>query len=123
MDKSRDRISELRFFIPNAVPAHHRASRFHHLREPARKNAPENFQISLLRKTNQRERRERTSTHGIDITQGIGGGDLSEGVGIVDYGREEVDGLYESGVRRNLIHAGVVGTIEADQNIRVVLPG
>jgi hypothetical protein len=31
--------------------------------------------------------------------------------------------LNQSSVGRELIHSGVVGVVEADQNIRVVLPG
>ena len=123
MDQAGDRISELGFVIANAVAADDGASGFHHLRKAAGQNALENFEIAFFGEADQRERSQRTSAHGVDVAQRVGGGDLSEGVGIVDDGREEVDGLHQRGVGRDLIHSGVVGVIEADQHIRVMLPG
>ena len=65
----------------------------------------------------------RASAHGVDVAEGVGGGDLAEGVGVVHDGGEEIYGLDERQVRVELIHSGVVGVVEADQDVRVVLPG
>ena len=43
--------------------------------------------------------------------------------GIVNDGREEIDRLDERQLRRELIHAGVVGCVEADEHVGIVLPG
>jgi hypothetical protein len=48
---------------------------------------------------------------------------LAEGVRIVHDGREKIYRLHERRLGREQIHAGVVGVIEADQHIRVLLPG
>ena len=53
----------------------------------------------------------------------VGRGDLSKGVWVVDNRREEVDGLHQRLVGADQIHSGVVGFIEANQHVRVMLPG
>jgi hypothetical protein len=63
------------------------------------------------------------SAHGVDIAERVGGGDLAEDVRVVHDRREEIHGLDEGLVGRDLIHSGVVGVIEADQDIGVMLPG
>ena len=65
----------------------------------------------------------RPPAHRIDVAERVGRRNLSEDVGIVNDGREEIDRLDERQLRRQLIHAGVVGGVEADQNIGIVLPG
>jgi hypothetical protein len=64
-----------------------------------------------------------TSAHRIDIAQCIRGGDLAEGVRVIDDGGEEIDGLDHGEIGSEQVHASVVGFVEADQDVRVVLPG
>ena len=64
-----------------------------------------------------------SAAHGVDVAQRVGGGNLSEDIGVIDDGREEVDRLHERQLGRELIHSGVVGCVEADQNVRIMLPG
>ncbi len=79
--------------------------------------------IAFFGKTDKRERSQRLSSHGVNVAERVGGGDLAEGVGIVHDGREKIHRLDERRLGREQIHAGVVGMIEADQNIRILLPG
>ena len=81
------------------------------------------FEVAFFRKADESERGEGTSAHSVDVAQGIGGGDLAKGVGIVNDGRKKIHGLHQRGVGTEQIHSGVVGMIEADQNVRVMLPG
>ncbi len=67
------------------------------------------------------QRGDRPSAHGVDVAQGVGGGDLAESVGIVHDGREEVDRLDQRHVGSELVNAGVVGVIETYKNIGIVL--
>ena len=62
-------------------------------------------------------------SHGVYIAQGVDRCNLSEGVRIIYYRREEIYRLHQRVVGRDLIHAGVVGVVEADQNVGVMLPG
>jgi hypothetical protein len=62
--------------------------------------------------------------HGINIAQCIGRRDLSKRIRIVHDRREEIHRLHQRLIcGASQIHSGVVGMIEADQNIRVMLPG
>ena len=79
--------------------------------------------VGLIGKADHRERRKRPAAHGINIAERVGGRNLAEGVWIVDNGREEVDRLHERQLGRELIHAGVVGFIEANQHVRVIVAG
>src|SRR5260370_42412757 len=114
MDYSRDRIAEFCFFIADAVAAHYRASRFDHLRQAASENALENFKSAFFRKADQGKRSQWLSSHGVDVAEGAGGSDLSEGVGIVHDRREKIHRLDQRRLGREQIHAGGVGLIEAD---------
>ena len=82
-----------------------------------------NWRSPSSRKADQRQSADGPAAHGIHIAQRIGGGDLAEDVRIVDDGGEEVDRLDERQLRRELIHAGVVGCVKADEHIGIMLPG
>src|SRR6059058_781179 len=112
MNEPCNRISELGFVIPDAVAAHDGAICLHHFGESACENSFENFEITFLWKADKSERSERASTHGVDVAKRIGGGDLTEDVRIVNYGREEVDSLHQRGCGPDLIHASIVGVVE-----------
>ena len=59
-------------------------------------------------------------THGVDIAEGVGGGDLPERKRVVDYGREEVYGLDESEVVVEAVDCGVVRGADPDEQVRIV---
>ena len=63
------------------------------------------------------------AAHGVDVAHGVGRGDLAEGVGIVDDGREDVDGLDEGGPGREPVDPGVVAGVRRDEDARVDRPG
>ena len=77
----------------------------------------------LVRKADQASALMRPAAHRVNIAERVGGRNLAEDVGIVNNGREEVDRLHQRQLGRELIHSGVVGCVEADQNIGIVLPG
>jgi hypothetical protein len=58
--------------------------------------------------------------HGIDITEGVGGGNLPEAEGVVHDGREKIDGLDEGNIIGQLIYPGIVQMVYAHQEIRMV---
>ena len=123
VDSAGDRVAELDFLVADGVAADHGAAGFDHLRKAAGEDALEHLEIAFIGKTDERERAERASAHGVDVAERVDGGDLPEGVGIVHDGGEEIHGLNEGGVGRDQVHPGVVGEIEADQNVGVLLPG
>ena len=123
MNGSGDRVTELDFRIANAVPADDRAIGLNHFAQAAGENALENRGVGVIGKTDHGERRKRPAAHGIDIAKRVGGRNLAEGVWIIDDRGEKVDRVDERQLGRELIHAGVVGFIEANQHVRIILPG
>ena len=105
------------------MAADDRAICFDHFRKAAGKYLLENLEITISRETYVRQGGDGTSAHGVDVAQGVSGGDLAEGVRVVNDGGEEIHGLYERGAGVDLVDASVVGVIEAYEDVWVVLPG
>ena len=61
------------------------------------------------------------AAHGVDVGKGIRRGDLAEDIGIVGDGREEIDGLHECKLVRDLVNGRVVALVEADEQIGVAV--
>ena len=118
-----DGVAELDLVVANGMAADHGAAGLHHLGESAGQDALKDGEVAGARETDHGERAQGTAAHGVDVAEGVGGGDLAEGVGIVDDGREEIDGLHQRQVGGDQIHSGVVGGVEADQDLGVMLPG
>ena len=96
---------------------------FDHFRKATGEYLLENFEITIGRETNVSQGGDGTSAHGIHVAQGVGSGDLAEGVRVVDDGGEEVHGLHQRGAGVDLINTSVVGVIEAYEDIWILLPG
>ncbi len=62
---------------------------------------------------------ERVATHGIDVADGIGGGNATEIVGIVDDGHEEVGGRYHPAFLVDTVHRRIVTRSVADPQTRI----
>ncbi len=69
------------------------------------------------------EGRQGPPAHGVDVAQGIGRGDLAEGVGIVDHGGKKIHRLNQRDFRRQAIHPGVIRRLQADQQVGMRLDG
>ena len=61
------------------------------------------------------------SSHGVDIREGIGSGDLAKKVGIVGNGREEVHRLHQCQVIGYLVDGGVITFVKAHQKVGVIV--
>ncbi len=81
----------------------------------------ENFQVALGWEAHQSQRGDGAAAHGVNVTQGVGGGDLAKSVGIVHHGSEEIDGLHQGQVGADPVHTRVIGVIEAHQYVGIVL--
>ena len=75
----------------------------------------------LLRKARDGERRDGAAAHGIDVAEGVGGGDLAIRIRVVDDGREEVDRLDKRRPSRPCVYARIVGRAEIKQDPRILL--
>jgi hypothetical protein len=93
VDQAGHGVAEFHFFVANAVAADYYASGFDHFGEAAGKDSLENFEVAFLGEADHGQGCDGTSSHGVDVAEGVGGGDLAEGVGVVDDGGEKIDGL------------------------------
>ncbi len=100
IDEAGDGISEFGFFVADAVAADDRATCFHHFRKAAGEDLLQNLEIAVGRETYVSQGGDGTAAHGVDVAQGVGGGDLAEGVRVVHDGSEEIDGLHQRDVGR-----------------------
>ena len=97
------------FRIVNAVPADYRHARFPHLFDPATQNFAHGAGGQKVnRKANDRQRHLRHTAHRVDVTQGTGGGDLSEGEWVIDRRAEQIDRKDRRRVRRQHHHPRVI---------------
>ncbi len=122
--QARDRVAELDLGVANRVAPHQGAARFPELRQPPSedRSAPLQGEV-VLGKRRDGERRERPSPHGVDVGQGVRGGDGPEGLRVVHDRREEVDGLHQRRRRVQAEDAGVVSGRVVDEDAGVVVGG
>ncbi len=119
MDQASDGISELDLLVLHAVPAQQRAIGFVNLLGPALQDFRQIVQVALGRPRENRKRGDRLAAHRVNVAERVGRRDRAERVRIVDNGREEIDGLHQGALRRQLVHAGIVGGIKPDQHVFV----
>ena len=87
---------------------------------PSLDNLPEDRYVHILKwKGYKIHSGFRDPAHGIDITQGIGSGDLPEPVGIVHDGRKEIHRLDNGEIIRDFINPGVVSAIQSYDHVRI----
>ena len=88
----------------------------------AAENLVEHFGIEIAGgETRDVERGERLATHGVHVAERVGRGNGPKGIGIVDDGGEEIDGLHEGLALVEAIDAGVVGEVEADEQVGIAV--
>ena len=86
---------------------------------PPCRMCPQVVEVALRGVSQNGERRNGAPAHGVDVAQSIGRRKGAEGGGIVDDGREEIHGLHQGKLRRQLVHAGIVGSVKPDQHVFV----
>jgi hypothetical protein len=59
------------------------------------------------------------AAHGVDVAQGIAGGNLTECIGIIHNRREKINGLNQGQVIGYTIDAGVIRAVQPDQHIGI----
>jgi hypothetical protein len=64
-------------------------------------------------------RQQWSAAHRVDIAQGIGGGDLTKGKGVVDDRSEEIDGLDQGDLVIEPVNPGIIGRFRPDDQVRV----
>ena len=104
------------------MPARKASARFGHLLGSAAQNFAQNVQIHALREADKVQCSLHLASHGIDITQGIGSGDLPEGIGVVHHRRKKVHRLHQRNIICYAVHGGIIPAVVAHQQVRVFFP-
>ena len=101
------------------MAAEHRAAGLVDLLRAALQDLRQIIQVALGRPSQNRKRRDRLAAHGVNVAQRIGRRDRAESVRIIHDRREEIHGLHQGTLRRQLVHAGIVGGVKPDQHVLV----
>ena len=122
VDDTGDGVAEFQIVVANGMAADDRATGLVHFRQAAAEDLFENNGIATIGESDNREGGNGTAAHGVNVTEGVGGGDLAEGERIVGDGREEIDGLHEREIVRESIHPCVVAGIKTNEQIGIIRP-
>ena len=109
----------LRLRVGDAVAAEYRALIRHGGFGPGAHDPRERGGLGVVGEGGDRQTEQGRSTHGVQVAEGVGGGDGAEGVGVVDDRREEVDRRDDGEVVAHTVDARIVGAVEPDQRIGV----
>ena len=120
VDGAGDGVTELDRVVGDGMAAEEGAASFVQFVGAAGEDGLEDLEVILGGIAEDGEGGEGFATHGIDVGEGVGGGDGAELEGVIDDGGEEVDGLNEGAVGRQLENTRIIGGIKADKNPRMI---
>src|SRR6202521_3672429 len=123
IDQSRYCITEKHVFIANRMAANDAALRFIHFHKAAAHNLFENFRIAFFGKPDDGKRGNRPASHGVDVAERVGGGDLTEKLRGIHDRREKIDGLDEREAFAEQVDSCVIVRIKAHENVGIGLTG
>jgi hypothetical protein len=118
---ARDGHAKLRLRIDDAVATNDDGSSFAYAFGPSPDDVTQNAQVQFaFGKGHDVQRGPGFRSHGVDIAEGVCRRDLTEGIWVVDDGREEIDSVDNGQVPSNAEDSGVVICFRADDHIRVL---
>ena len=85
----------------------------------AAQDLPQHVQIHALGEADKIQCRFDLTAHSVDIAQGIGRGDLPEGIGVIDHRREEIHRLHQGNILGNAVDGSIVPAVVANQKVGV----
>ena len=120
VDQAGYRQADLRLLVLDGVAADDHRPGFLHLLRAAAQDLHQDRAIEAGRKAYQGEGGQRRAAHGVDIREGVGGGDAAVARRIVDDRREEVDGLHQRPLFVEAVDPGIGEGDRGRQQIRVI---
>ena len=119
VDEAGDAQTVFRLVVLNGVSAGDDAAGLHGLVVPALQNGADGIERKAARHAEQIHRQLRHAAHGVHVGERVRCGDLTEEVGIVHDGREEVHRFDHGHVVRHAVNTGIVAAVVAHQQPRV----
>ena len=113
VDDADHRQAVLGLLVVDGVPPDHHRAGLADLLGAAAHDLAHDLGAEGTREREQVHRGERTAAHRVDVGQRVGGGDATEVVGVVDDGREEVDGKQRCRLVVEAVDGSVVARLEA----------
>ena len=114
----RQSIFDIR--IINRVTAGQCASCLNYFLRSAAHDFTQNIQIHLFRKADNIQGCLYFTTHGIDITQGIGCRNFTKCIWILHHRWKKIQCLYDSNIITDLIHCCVILAVITDQQVGIL---
>ena len=122
VSRARDGHAVLGLGIVDGMAPHDRDPRLPRLVHPALEDAGEQVEVEPLRPADEVQREQGPAAHRVDVAQRVGCRDRSPVVRVVDDGGEEVHGLDERYPLGDQVHGGVVGRVEAEEQVGILAP-
>jgi len=117
MHHAQHGIPELGLVIIDRVSARHHSTRLADLFRSSTQDLQQNLLRHLGGECSQIERHKGRGTHGVDIAQGVGGGDRPIVVGVVNNWREKVYRRHQCAVLAEPPRCGIIGEGQTHQQI------
>ncbi len=106
-------------WVIHRVPAHNEASCLGGLGVPAPQHLRQHRLVQRGRETHDVQGQQGLAPHGVDVAQGVGGGNGAELDGVVGNGREKVHSEDQRRLVVQAIDGGIVPGLNAHQEVRV----
>lgn len=117
MDDAGDGETIFWFAVGDAVAASDDGTRLGHLISPTMHDITQDITVEIIGEGDEIHGEEDLTAHGVDIGEGVGGGDGAKIVGGIDDGGEEVHGVDNGLFVIETIDSGIIGGGEADEKI------
>jgi hypothetical protein len=112
--------TEFWFRVFDGVAAGNNCACFRNFAVAALQDFAHHFDWQTGREANQIHCDGRVTAHSVDIAEGVGSGNLTEEIWVVNHWREEVNSLYNTKVITEFINQRIIGSIEADNQVWVI---
>ena len=123
MDKAGHAEAVFWFVVLDGMAAHQNGAGLLYLVRASGKDFPQHGRVEAVGEAHDVQGDFRLAAHGIHIAQCVGRRDLAEGVGVVHYGGEKVDGLYQCDLVGDFIDCRIIGGLDAYQQPFVIKAG
>ena len=120
LDEAGDGQAELGLVIVDGVAARHDDAGLAALVGATGEDLASHLEAQAVGEAQQVEGERGAPSHGPDVGEGVGGGHLAEEERVVHHGREEVGGAHQAPAVAQVIDVGVVGGVEAHEQVGVV---
>ncbi len=123
VDGARYRQPVLWLRVVHRMPPGDHTARLAHFIGAATEDFRDGGNVHGVRKGGDIQREQNVAPHGVHIAHGIGRGDGSEQIGVVQHRRKEVQRLHDGLIIVQPVNGGIIRYLEANQQVREISRG